>query len=86
MTLESQSNMYLVISAFSNERMICQLAYQIICLPTYKQVNFCALYSPHMCVNGNTVYCFNQGNKVCQTAFTIRNESKKTESCTQITL
>ena len=39
MTLESQSNMCLVISVFGNETIICQLADWIIPLSTYERVN-----------------------------------------------
>ena len=40
MTLVSQSNMCLVISAFDNKTIICQLANGIIRLSTYEQFNF----------------------------------------------
>ena len=40
MTLESQSYMCLVISAFSNETIICQLTNGIIHISTYQWVNF----------------------------------------------
>ena len=40
MTFESQSYMCLVISAFGNETLICQLANAIIRLSTYERVNF----------------------------------------------